>query len=192
MFFFKFSYWTFTITSSQISLNAGIIQRDYYCPRISNIYVQFKNIANTRPIIKYECTTISGGETIKQINQQSGAHCELDRRATSSTPGSDKTFVIRGSPDQVENCKRIISDKVQMLLNFVCTSGGNVPQTATYPGMAPQGYNPQGWGGGGYQQNWQPPAQQQDNGKIILNFTVLYYLFIFINKYTFLAFTINE
>lgn len=56
-----------------------------------------------------------GGETIKQINQQSGAHCELDRRATGTTPGSDKTFVIRGSPDQVENCKRIISEKVQMV-----------------------------------------------------------------------------
>lgn len=105
-----------------------------------------------------------GGETIKQINQQSGAHCELDRRATSSTPGSDKTFVIRGAVDQVENCKRIISDKVQMLLNFVCVSGtGSMPQTATYPGMAPQGYNPQGWGAPGpYQQPWQPPAQQQD------------------------------
>lgn len=106
-----------------------------------------------------------GGETIKQINQQSGAHCELDRRATGATAGSDKTFVIRGAPENVENCKRIISEKVQMLLNFVCTSGNGIPQTATYPGMAPQGYTPQGWGApAGYQQQWQhgPGAQQPD------------------------------
>lgn len=40
-----------------------------------------------------------------------------------------------------------------------------MPQTATYPGMAPQGYNPQNWGApAAYQQQWQhgPAAQQPD------------------------------
>lgn len=66
-----------------------------------------------------------GGETIKQINQQSGAHCELDRRSQNQQNGSDKTFIIRGEPDQIETAKRIISDKVQMQLNFI--SSGNMP-----------------------------------------------------------------
>lgn len=68
-----------------------------------------------------------------------------------------------------------------MLLNFVCTSGGGLPQTATYPGMAPQGYNPQGWGAPGYQQTWQPQGQQQDTGKgnityVRLKYTINYFI----------------
>lgn len=69
----------------------------------------------------------SGGETIKQINQQSGAHCELDRRSQNQQQGGgDKTFIIRGDPDQIETAKRIISDKVQMAINFVTVGGGSV------------------------------------------------------------------
>lgn len=67
-----------------------------------------------------------GGETIKQINQQSGAHCELDRRnQNQQQSGGDKTFIIRGDPDQIETAKRIISEKVQMPLNFVSAGVGN-------------------------------------------------------------------
>jgi far upstream element-binding protein len=100
-----------------------------------------------------------GGDTIKQINQQSGAHCELDRRANAQ-PNGDKVFVIRGEFEQIEAAKRIISDKVQMPLNFVANGGngnqGNNPPSnlpTAYPGMAPQGYNPQNWS--------MPGAQQQ-------------------------------
>uniref|UniRef100_A0A6M2DRD4 Putative k-similarity type rna binding protein n=1 Tax=Xenopsylla cheopis TaxID=163159 RepID=A0A6M2DRD4_XENCH len=104
-----------------------------------------------------------GGETIKQINAQSGAHCVLDRNAQNNP--HEKLFIIRGEHDQVEAAKRIISETVQMPLNFQITSGnphGNAnnmgPMGHTgYPGMgAPQGYpgaaaqgwgyNPQGWG----------------------------------------------
>ncbi|XP_076474784.1 far upstream element-binding protein 2-like [Bombus vancouverensis nearcticus] len=48
-----------------------------------------------------------GGETIKQINQQTGAHCELDRRNQSNE--NEKIFIIRGNPEQVEHAKRIYS-----------------------------------------------------------------------------------
>jgi len=58
---------------------------------------------------------ILGGETIKQINMQTGAHCEIDRRHNNT--GSEKTFVIRGTTEQIENAKRMINEK----LGFVCT-----------------------------------------------------------------------
>ncbi|XP_050305974.1 far upstream element-binding protein 2-like isoform X2 [Anthonomus grandis grandis] len=101
-----------------------------------------------------------GGETIKQINQQSGAYCELDRRSNANTV--EKTFTIKGDPDSVEAAKRIISEKIQLPLNFVTMngpSGGmNNSMPTAYPGMAPQGYNPQGWGMPNYgqqqQQQW--------------------------------------
>jgi len=57
---------------------------------------------------------ILGGETIKQINMQTGAHCEIDRRHNNT--GSEKTFVIRGTTEQIENAKRMINEK----LGFVC------------------------------------------------------------------------
>ncbi|CAH1164508.1 unnamed protein product [Phaedon cochleariae] len=115
-----------------------------------------------------------GGETIKQINQQSGAYCELDRRQNTNPNAAEKIFTIKGDPDQIETAKRIVSDKVQLPLNFVQMSGGggggpqmsnNMP--TAYPGMAPQGYNPQNnWGvpQGGYQQQQQQwGGQQQPN-----------------------------
>ncbi|XP_072390399.1 far upstream element-binding protein 1 isoform X3 [Diabrotica undecimpunctata] len=120
-----------------------------------------------------------GGETIKQINQQSGAYCELDRRAQNQNPtANEKVFNIKGDPDSIETAKRIIQEKVQMPLNFVSQSGGGGPPMNTsmptaYPGMAPQNYNPQNsWGmqggggggvggAGGYQQQQQWGGQPQ-------------------------------
>ena len=57
---------------------------------------------------------ILGGETIKQINQQTGAHCELDRRNQSNE--NEKIFIIRGNPEQVEHAKRIFSEKLGMVI----------------------------------------------------------------------------
>lgn len=67
-----------------------------------------------------------GGETIKQINQQSGAFCELDRRPPPNP--NEKIFIIRGSPEQVELAKRMISEKLGLvsgayryvMIHFVC------------------------------------------------------------------------
>ncbi|CAG9837320.1 unnamed protein product [Diabrotica balteata] len=122
-----------------------------------------------------------GGETIKQINQQSGAYCELDRRAQNQNPtANEKVFNIKGDPDSIETAKRIIQEKVQMPLTFVSQSGGggggppmNTSMPTAYPGMAPQNYNPQNsWGmqggggggvggAGGYQQQQQWGGQPQ-------------------------------
>ena len=54
-----------------------------------------------------------GGETIKQINMQTGAHCELDRRNQNNE--NEKIFIIRGNPEQVEHAKRIFSEKLGMV-----------------------------------------------------------------------------
>merc|ERR1719225_1437387 len=53
-----------------------------------------------------------GGETIKSINQQTGAHCEVDRNAPPDA--RDKNFVIRGTPEQVERAKQMILEKIGM------------------------------------------------------------------------------
>ena len=80
----------------------------------------------------------SGGETIKQINQQTGAHCELDRRPPPNP--NEKVFVIRGAMDQIEHAKRLINEKIGMV-DFQQTGGpGGNPQATQYPiGQGPGG-----------------------------------------------------
>jgi len=53
-----------------------------------------------------------GGETIKDINQQTGAHCELDRNPPNNP--NEKVFVIRGEPEQIENAKKAIAEMAGM------------------------------------------------------------------------------
>ncbi|KAK0181264.1 hypothetical protein PV327_003560 [Microctonus hyperodae] len=92
-----------------------------------------------------------GGETIKQINQQTGAHCELDRR----NPGSEteKIFIIRGTPEQVEHAKRIFSEKL-----------GMGPAGAPYAGnQGAISYNPS-WNTGSAYPAWPNQPQSADAG----------------------------
>jgi len=51
-----------------------------------------------------------GGETIKSINQSSGAHCEVDKNAPPDA--REKNFIIRGSPEAVERAKAMIMEKL--------------------------------------------------------------------------------
>jgi len=87
-----------------------------------------------------------GGETIKQINQTTGAHCELDRRPSNNP--NEKVFIIRGTPDQIESAKQLIADKLGGGVG-----GGN---GAGYGGGAGGPGGPQGYG-----QSWGPPAPYQ-------------------------------
>ncbi|XP_043501957.1 far upstream element-binding protein 3-like isoform X1 [Polistes fuscatus] len=92
-----------------------------------------------------------GGETIKQINQQTGAHCELDRRNQSNE--SEKIFIIRGNPEQVEHAKRIFSEKL-----------GMGPAGTSFTGaQGAIGYNPSWNAGTGYQA-WPSQPQSSDAG----------------------------
>lgn len=58
-----------------------------------------------------------GGETIKLINQQSGAHTEMDRNA--SNPPNEKLFKSKGTTDQVEAARQMISEKINMELTVI-------------------------------------------------------------------------
>lgn len=100
-----------------------------------------------------------GGETIKQINMQTGAHCEIDRRHNNT--GSEKTFVIRGTTEQIENAKRMINEK----LGFQDPNGGSQSYSNMNQQQPPYG-SQMGWGGqdtqlNAYGQGWNPGMQQQ-------------------------------
>lgn len=98
-----------------------------------------------------------GGETIKQINQQSGAFCELDRRPPPNP--SEKIFIIRGSHDQVELAKRMISEKLGL-----GPMGAPPTQYPLGQSQNPAAYAAQGWSAAAaYQQQW--PGQQNDPSK---------------------------
>lgn len=101
-----------------------------------------------------------GGDTIKQINQQSGAHTEMDRKA-SANQTTEKTFTCKGEPHQIEEAKRLIQDKINMEINmqYVGSSTGPAQQYQNNGGQS--GYG-QSWGaGGGYGQQQQSWDQQQ-------------------------------
>ena len=51
-----------------------------------------------------------GGETIKSINQASGAHVEIDRNAPPDA--TEKNFLIKGSPEAVERAKSMVLEKI--------------------------------------------------------------------------------
>ncbi|XP_027836136.1 far upstream element-binding protein 3 isoform X4 [Aphis gossypii] len=101
-----------------------------------------------------------GGETIKQINMQTGAHCEIDRRHNNT--GSEKTFVIRGTTEQIENAKRMINEKLGFDPNGGSQNYSNMNQQQQQPPYGSQ----MGWGGqdgqmNAYGQGWNPGMQQQ-------------------------------
>uniref|UniRef100_A0A3Q2X5F5 Far upstream element-binding protein 3-like n=1 Tax=Haplochromis burtoni TaxID=8153 RepID=A0A3Q2X5F5_HAPBU len=53
-----------------------------------------------------------GGETIKSINQQSGAHVELQRNPPPSTDPNTRVFTIRGTAQQMDLARQLIDDKI--------------------------------------------------------------------------------
>lgn len=106
-----------------------------------------------------------GGDTIKQINQQSGAHCEMDRKA-SQNQTNEKTFTIKGEQHQVDEAKRLIQDKINIDIDLQHIGTATVTQSSN--GYGQNAGNPyQSWGGGntGYNQGgWDqnagaPPIQ---------------------------------
>ncbi|XP_037965380.1 far upstream element-binding protein 3 isoform X3 [Plutella xylostella] len=109
-----------------------------------------------------------GGEVIKQINAQSGAHCELDRRAQTADR-NNRTFFIKGHPDSVEHCKRIIMEKVGGPVNFINESGnGNGGGGGNGNGNGGGDFYGGGGGGGGggppawgYNPHWHPANANQ-------------------------------
>ena len=54
-----------------------------------------------------------GGETIKSINQASGAHTEIDKNAPPDA--KEKNFIIRGPAECVETAKNMILEKIGLI-----------------------------------------------------------------------------
>ncbi|XP_017839375.1 far upstream element-binding protein 2 isoform X2 [Drosophila busckii] len=93
-----------------------------------------------------------GGETIKLINQQSGAHTEMDRNA--SNPPNEKLFKSKGTTDQVESARQMISEKINMELTVISRK--------PISGGGGGGGGGSGGGGGGGSSN--PHHNQQQGG----------------------------
>ncbi|GBM54715.1 Far upstream element-binding protein 1 [Araneus ventricosus] len=92
-----------------------------------------------------------GGETVRNINQQSGAHVEIARGAPPNP--HEKIFTIRGNPQQIEHAKQLIMERV----------GGMPMGQGGPPGGPNQGQGgPQGqYPGAQYQQQYQQPGPGQ-------------------------------
>lgn len=89
----------------------------------------------------------TGGENIKSINQQSGAHVELQRNPPPSTDPNLRIFTIRGLPPQIEVARHLIDEKVGVRtwalppssgvagVSFVCPRYLLPPRTSHFPGL---------------------------------------------------------
>jgi len=53
-----------------------------------------------------------GGETIKQINAQSGARAQIVKDPPPSSDPNYKIFNIKGTPEQIKMCRQLIQEKV--------------------------------------------------------------------------------
>lgn len=120
-----------------------------------------------------KCGIIIGrsGDTIKQINSQSGAHCEMDRKA-SGNQIAEKTFTVKGEQHQIDEAKRLIQDKINMDINLIHMGSQTVTQASNGNGgygggQAAQSAYPS-WGGyqAGSNQGWDQgqPAQMPAPG----------------------------
>ncbi|XP_064074960.1 far upstream element-binding protein 3 isoform X3 [Vanessa tameamea] len=135
---------------------------------------QGQEIRVTFTVSNIKCGLIigRGGDVIKQINAQSGAHCELDRR-TQNNDRNNRTFYIRGHPEAVEHCKRIIMEKVGTPVNFMPDNGnggngggnGNNGNGGDYYGAAPAP-GPPAWG---YNPHWHHQQQHQPQQQVQIN-----------------------
>uniref|UniRef100_A0A8C1RBD6 Far upstream element-binding protein 3-like n=1 Tax=Cyprinus carpio TaxID=7962 RepID=A0A8C1RBD6_CYPCA len=96
-----------------------------------------QEVTYTIPADKCGLVIGKGGETIKSINQQSGAHVELQRNPPPNTDPNVRIFSIRGSPQQMEMARQLIDEKIgvrdpllTLSINFVLLfSGHNGSQT---------------------------------------------------------------
>uniref|UniRef100_A0A3P9AS17 Far upstream element binding protein 3 n=1 Tax=Maylandia zebra TaxID=106582 RepID=A0A3P9AS17_9CICH len=71
-----------------------------------------QEVTYTIPADKCGLVIGKGGETIKSINQQSGAHVELQRNPPPSTDPNTRVFTIRGTAQQMDLARQLIDDKI--------------------------------------------------------------------------------
>ncbi|XP_034021107.1 far upstream element-binding protein 3-like isoform X2 [Thalassophryne amazonica] len=122
-----------------------------------------QEVTYTIPADKCGLVIGKGGETIKSINQQSGAHVELQRNPPPSTDPTTRVFTIRGTAQQMEVARQLIDDKIGG--SGIMSNGGFgfSPFTqgpATHQNCSSGQTFLTGVWGNAYQTSWQNPGQQ--------------------------------
>jgi len=68
---------------------------------------------------------LSGGETIREICRQSGAHVELNRDQSSAS--LERVFRIQGSSDQILQAIQLVSEKAGIVNLSIYSSSSSLP-----------------------------------------------------------------
>uniref|UniRef100_A0A3B3XAV0 K Homology domain-containing protein n=1 Tax=Poecilia mexicana TaxID=48701 RepID=A0A3B3XAV0_9TELE len=129
-----------------------------------------QEVTYTIPADKCGLVIGKGGETIKSINQQSGAHVELQRNPPPSTDPNTRVFTIRGSAQQMEVARQLIDDKIGVsrpnALRWGSGLGSGQPgPRSRFRLVSLQGSGIMSNGGFGFSPFTQGPAAHQNSGQ---------------------------